>query len=79
MKLPRGLSGQELVRALCRVWGYKRVHQEGSHAILETDVPGHHRIAIPLHKDLRVGTLNAVLKAVARHKGVNREQLLNSL
>jgi len=79
MKLPRDLSGEELVKALCRDWGYRRVDQEGSHITLQTEQPGHHRTAVPAHKSLRVGTLNAILRAVARHKGVTKEDVLKSV
>jgi predicted RNA binding protein YcfA (HicA-like mRNA interferase family) len=79
MKVPRDLSGQELVKILCRDWGYEQVHQEGSHIVLQTEQPSHHRIAVPAHKSLRIGTLNAILKAVAHHKGVSRDKVLLSL
>ena len=79
MKLPRDLSGTELVQALCRAWGYRVIHQVGSHIILETDLPTHHRLAVPAHRSLRVGTLNAVLRAVATHKSVARDEILQSL
>ncbi len=79
MKVPRDLGGQELVKVLCRDWGYRQVHQEGSHMVLQTEQPSHHRIAVPAHKSLRVGTLNAILRAVARHKNVSRDQVLQSL
>jgi predicted RNA binding protein YcfA (HicA-like mRNA interferase family) len=79
MKLPRDLSGDSLVRALCRHWGYNQVHQVGSHRVLETDKPCHQRVAVPDHKTLRVGTLNAILRAVARHKGVTRDDVIASL
>ncbi|HUI07186.1 MAG TPA: type II toxin-antitoxin system HicA family toxin [Verrucomicrobiae bacterium] len=79
MKVPRDLSGEELVKVLCRNWAYTKIHQEGSHVVLETDTPSHHRIAVPSHKSLRVGTLNAILKAVANHKNVSRDHLLRSL
>ena len=59
--------------------GYGKVHQVGSHVVLETTDPTHQRIAIPAHKALRVGTLNAILRAVARHKGTRKENLLKSL
>jgi len=39
MKLPRDLSGSELIEALCRNWDYSRIHQEGSHVILRTESP----------------------------------------
>ena len=39
------------------------MHQTGSHIILETEEPSHQRIAVPAHKPLRIGTLNAILRA----------------
>ena len=41
MKIPRDLSGAQLVKVLCRDWGYRVVHQEGSHIILQTEEPSH--------------------------------------
>ena len=79
MRLPRDLSGETLVRHLCRHWDYEKVHQVGSHIILQTGRPSHHRIAIPAHNPLRIGTLNAILSAVAAHKGVVREQILSGI
>ncbi len=79
MKLPRDLSGRELIKVLCRDFGYVRVHQEGSHVVLQTETPGHHRIAIPDHSPLRIGTLNAILNAVARAQGVSRTDILGKL
>lgn len=79
MKVPRDLSGAELADCLCRHWGYERVHQQGSHIVLETQHPVPHRLAVPAHLALRVGTLSAILRAVARHKGVDRQAILGSL
>lgn len=79
MKIPRDLSGSDLVKMLCRDWGYRVVHQEGSHIVLETADPSHQRIVVPAHQNLRVGTLSAILRSVARHKKVGRENLLESL
>jgi predicted RNA binding protein YcfA (HicA-like mRNA interferase family) len=79
MKIPRDVSGRDLVQALCRDWAYRVVHQEGSHVVLETSEPTHQRLAVPDHPTLRVGTLSAILRAVAKHKGVQRQALLDSL
>ena len=79
MKIPRDLSGHDLVNALCRKRGYRVIRQEGSHIVLETQEPSHQRIAVPAHKSLRVGTLNAIVRSVARHKGVSRQVLLEDL
>lgn len=76
MKLPRDLSGTDLVRLLCKRHGYQQVNQEGSHVILQTESPKHHRLAVPDHAVLRIGTLNAILRAVAEAKGIGKEDVL---
>ena len=79
MKLPRDLSGADLISVLCRDLGYRRVHQVGSHVILETDAPAHHRIAIPNHNPLRIGTLNSILRAVSSAQGLDKKEILRRL
>jgi predicted RNA binding protein YcfA (HicA-like mRNA interferase family) len=79
MKVPRDLSGAALVKCFCKSWGYRRVHQVGSHVILDTNDPSPHRIAVPAHKTLRLGTLSGILRDVARHKNVDRAEILASL
>lgn len=79
MKLPRDVSGRDLVKALSRDWAYRQVHQAGSHIILQTDTPQSHRISIPDHSPLRIGTFNAILRAVARVKQVSKDDVLRSL
>ena len=79
MKIPRNLKGSDLVATLCRSWDYHIVHQQGSHIILETETPYHQRISIPNHNPLRVGTLNGILRAVARHKEVAKQDILDTL
>jgi predicted RNA binding protein YcfA (HicA-like mRNA interferase family) len=79
MKLPRDVSGERLTETLCRRWQYSRVHQSGSHIILETQEPSHQRIAVPDHSTLRIGTFNSILRAVSNHKGVTREAILATL
>ena len=79
MKLPSDVSGHALVAALCRDWGYLEVNQVGSHIVVQTAVPTPHRVSIPAHKTLRVGTLNGIVRAVANHKGVDRQEILSSI
>ena len=78
MKIPRDLSGYDLADLLCRRWNYYQVHQVGSHIILETLSPSNLRLAVPAHKPIRIGTLNSILRSVANHKGVSREQILET-
>ena len=79
MRLPRDISGAHLASALCRCWQYRRAHQVGSHIVLDTDTPFPHRVSIPAHSPLRLGTLNGILRAVAAHKRTTREAILDSL
>ena len=79
MKIPRDLHGRDLAAVLCRRWGYAKVNQVGSHIILQAESPEHHRLSVPDHKPLRLGTLNAILRDVAAAKRVTREDLLASL
>ena len=78
MKLPRDLSGQDLVKAL-KIIGYEVSHQTGSHIRLTTQEKGEHHITIPAHNPLKVGTLNAILKNVANHLKLDREEFINLL
>jgi len=79
MKLPRDLSGQRLARTLIAKWQYRQVNRVGSHIILQTEEPQHHRLSVPDHPSLRVGTLSAILRDVARAKDVSRDEIINSL
>jgi predicted RNA binding protein YcfA (HicA-like mRNA interferase family) len=79
MKIPRDVTGTHLADVLCRHWQYRKVHQVGSHIILETSDPKHQRIAIPDHHPLRLGTFSSILRAVAQHKGVARDAIIANL
>ncbi|MBU2786572.1 type II toxin-antitoxin system HicA family toxin [Acidithiobacillus ferriphilus] len=78
MRLPRDLTGTELARRLGRV-GYTVTRQTGSHMRLTCAVQGEHHVTVPRHDPLRLGTLAAILDAVAAHRGVSREALLDLL
>jgi predicted RNA binding protein YcfA (HicA-like mRNA interferase family) len=79
MKLPRDLSGHELVKTPCRNWGYQIDHQRGSHIVLESQSPPRMSLTVPAHNPLRIGTLNAILREVARQRGVPKEDVAASL
>jgi predicted RNA binding protein YcfA (HicA-like mRNA interferase family) len=40
MKLPRDVDGAVLVELLCRHFGYRKVHQVGSHIVIQCDSRG---------------------------------------
>jgi predicted RNA binding protein YcfA (HicA-like mRNA interferase family) len=78
MKLPRDVSGAQLIKALS-VLGYRVSRQTGSHVRLTCQQPKQHHVTIPNHEQLRVGTLAAILADVATHHGLSREALLEKL
>jgi predicted RNA binding protein YcfA (HicA-like mRNA interferase family) len=78
MKLPRGVSGDCLIRVLQRL-GYEVVRQKGSHVRLRHDGPPVHQLTVPLHNPLKTGTLHAVLTEVAQMRSISTESLAELL
>jgi len=78
MKLPRDVSGAQLVKSLAKR-GYRVTRQTGSHIRLTCDQPTQHHLTVPNHDDLRIGTLAAILADVAAHHGLSRDALIERL
>ena len=78
MKLPRGVSGDSLVRALERL-GYSVIRQKGSHARMRHEGPPVHPITVPLHNPLKTGTLHGILSEVAQMRLMTIEALAKLL
>ena len=78
MKLPRDVSGAQLVKALAQL-GYRATRQTGSHIRLTCDRTSQHHITVPNHDPLKVGTLAGILGDVALHKRMTREELYRNL
>lgn len=78
MRVPRDLTGQELIRRLEKL-GYAASRQAGSHVRLTTQTRGEHHVTVPNHDPLRIGTLAAILGTVATHHGMTRDELLARL
>lgn len=75
MRLPRDISGLELVKAL-RPLGYLESRQSGSHIRLTTEENGSHHITIPKHNPIKLGTLASILDDVANHHQLSRSELM---
>jgi len=58
--LSRTFSGREVVKAFRRI-GYVVDHQRGSHIFLH-NLDKNISLVIPLHKELKKGTLHGILK-----------------
>lgn len=78
MRLPRDLTGAQLIRALTKL-GYSPTRQTGSHVRLTCELPVQHHLTVPLHDPLRIGTLASILANVAEAHGLTREELLSRL
>ena len=69
-KLPR-ISGAEAVRALEKL-GFQQVRQRGSHVMMRRGAYG---CPVPLHSELKVGTLAGML----RQANVTPEEFIEAL
>jgi predicted RNA binding protein YcfA (HicA-like mRNA interferase family) len=78
LKIPRDVSGQTLAAAL-GILGYQVTRQTGSHIRLTIKVPDVHHITIPAHKNIKIGTLNAILADVADHLKMKKEDVVRKL
>jgi len=58
-KLPRGMSGTEVVKALQRA-GFYIKRRKGSHIVLRRDNP-FAQVVVPDHKSIDTGTLASIL------------------
>jgi predicted RNA binding protein YcfA (HicA-like mRNA interferase family) len=78
VKLPRDISGKDLIKALSRL-NYAVTRQTGSHVRLTTQRNGEHNITVPADDPIKVGTLNAILKEVSEHTNLSRNELVELL
>lgn len=78
MRLPRDLTGAQLIKALENV-GYTVTRQTGSHIRATTQEKGEHHVTVPNHNPIKPGTLNAILKDIANHFEIERDELLRKL
>ena len=78
MRLPRDVSGDDLIKRLRRL-GYELVRQRGSHMRITTHVNGRHSDTVPDQRSIRPGLLHGILRRVAEHHGIALDELLDLL
>ena len=78
MKIPRNLTGVELIKRL-KPFGYEVTRQTGSHIRVQTMQNGQHYETIPRHDPIKIGTLNNILKNIAEHFDLTKEELARRL
>lgn len=78
MKLPRNVSGDELIRAFRR-FGYVVTRQTGSHVTLTWNEAPQHHLSVPMHRPVKTGTLNSILKEFGARHGIIIEDVVRTL
>jgi predicted RNA binding protein YcfA (HicA-like mRNA interferase family) len=78
MKLPRSVSGTDLVKALKRL-GYEVTRQSGSHIRLTCQQTKELHLTIPNHNPIKIGTLAAILTDVSAQLEIPRDDLIHRL
>jgi len=74
LKLPK-LSGEKVIKILVKKFGFKVSRQRGSHVVL-VKYENNKKVVtvVPLHKELKVGTLLGVLKLA----GISKEEFIEA-
>lgn len=78
MRIPKDITGAELIKLL-KPFGYETVRQSGSHIRIKTTQNGDHSETIPNHSPLKIGTLNNILKNIALHFDISKEDLITQI
>jgi len=72
----RKVSGRELVKILCNKFGFVAKRQRGSHVVLvKEDANGKVGCVVPLHGELKIGTLKGILKQAC----ISEEEFANAM
>jgi predicted RNA binding protein YcfA (HicA-like mRNA interferase family) len=73
-RMPR-ISSREAIRALERL-GFEQVRQTGSHVVMKKETEeGETGCVVPVHRELKIGTLSGILKQAQ----VTVEEFIESL
>lgn len=71
-------SGKEVIKILCREYGFYFISQKGSHVKLRKKLLNQEITTIvPLHKELAIGTLKGVLELAKISEKEFREKIKN--
>ncbi len=78
-KLPRDISGKELAKLLGK-YRYTIIKQTGSHIrLVSTFKNKEHKITIPDHSPIKIGTLNNILNDLADYLKIDKKVLIYEL
>ena len=78
-RMPRDISGRKLTKLL-EQYGYQLEREKGSHIRFISTYKGtEHKITIPDHDNLKIGTLSNILKDISAYLSIDKEALVKSL
>jgi len=77
MKIPRDIDANSLIKVISS-YGYSISRQVGSHIRLENKSNGH-KITIPNHDPIKIGTLNKIVKDICSINNLKLSDLINKL
>lgn len=79
-KIPRDISGKELVKILGKL-GYEEVRESSSHIRLTGRFHNNseHHITIPKHNPIKIGTLNSIISDLADYLKIEKKKLIEKL
>ena len=79
MKLPRNVSGNELIKSLQKI-GYTVTRQKGSHIRITCMLPTkEHHVTIPNHDPIKIGTLSSILSDIAQAHQITKLDIINKI
>lgn len=78
-KIPRDVDAVKFLKHLKRAFGYEVTRQKGSHLRIERLSHPIHRMTIPNHDPIVIGTLTDILNELEEVHGIKREALLKLL
>ena len=80
MKLPRALSGAEVARRFAGHYRYRVTRSRGSHMTMTLTAGGdEHQVTVPRHRELRVGTLDAIIADLAAVLDLPKQDVRDTL
>lgn len=71
------ISGTELVKRICKTFGYDTVSTKGSHQKLKLNEQK--PLIVPLHKELKQGTLGSIVKQLSDYLNIPENDVSKSL
>lgn len=78
-KIPRDIGAEKLIKLLKNL-GYEKTRQNGSHIRIQCEKNHQiHKVTIPNHNPIKIGTLNNILDSIAVYQRLSKEQLIQKL